>query len=445
VPIDSVERVRKSIGGARARGLSVSVAGTRHSEGGQSSAAGSLNLDMMGLRGAELLDDGRHVRVGAGATWAEVQARLLPAGRAVKVMQTSNIFSVGGSLSVNCHGRTPGVPPIIATVRSLTLVNADGELRLCGREQNRELFRHAIGGYGLFGVIVEAELETTDDPFCRMEVELLAAREYPSAFAATLADPTVELVFGRLAPTLNGEALIYRVHRVDDAPAVQGGTREAQASALWHFALEASKHGRPLLALRWALERRTRSQGELARRNDFMAASVASLRQYRLNEGRAVEILHEYYVPRARYWDFVEGLDAVQRNLGLCSLNITIRDVGRDEESALPYAREDSFAFSLYYRQVLRRDAIAQQGALQRALIDLAVSLGGTFYLPYQLHYAEAQLLAAYPGIDAFWQAKHRLDPEGVFSNTFFERYGRQPGTAAALGPTKDRTRAPSR
>src|SRR5712692_8328193 len=74
------------------------------------------------------------------------------AGRAVKLMQTSNVFSIGGSLSVNCHGRLPGRPPMISTVRSLSLLTADGEIKRCSRSDNAELFRHAIGGYGLFGV-----------------------------------------------------------------------------------------------------------------------------------------------------------------------------------------------------------------------------------------------------------------------------------------------------
>jgi FAD/FMN-containing dehydrogenase len=57
-------------------------------------------------------------------------------------------------------------------------------------------------------------------------------------------------------------------------------------------------------------------------------------------------------------------------------------------------------------------------------LIDLAVGLNGTFYLPYQLFYSQEQLHRAYPGATAFWGAKKTYDPIGLFSNKLFEKYG---------------------
>ena len=59
-------------------------------------------------------------------------------------------LTLGGALSSNAHGR--GSPrPDRGGGRGVDLVDADGELRPCSREENAELFRLAIGGYGLFG------------------------------------------------------------------------------------------------------------------------------------------------------------------------------------------------------------------------------------------------------------------------------------------------------
>jgi FAD/FMN-containing dehydrogenase len=68
-----------------------------------------------------------------------------------------------------------------------------------------------------------------------------------------------------------------------------------------------------------------------------------------------------------------------------------------------------------------------QSKILQRTtidLVDLAVGLQGTFYLPYQLYYSAAQLRRAYPEIDAFFAAKKTYDPDGLFSSKFYEKYG---------------------
>ncbi len=57
--------------------------------------------------------------------------------------------SVGDSAARNAAG--PDGRPMVAHLRSLTLVTADGELRRASREHAPELFRLAVGGFGAFG------------------------------------------------------------------------------------------------------------------------------------------------------------------------------------------------------------------------------------------------------------------------------------------------------
>jgi FAD/FMN-containing dehydrogenase len=64
-------------------------------------------------------------KVGAGASWSELQKEANEYGLAVRVMQASNIFSIGGSISANCHGwdHKPGC--LRNTLINMTLVNAE--------------------------------------------------------------------------------------------------------------------------------------------------------------------------------------------------------------------------------------------------------------------------------------------------------------------------------
>jgi hypothetical protein len=66
-------------------------------------------------------------------------------------------------------------------------------------------------------------------------------------------------------------------------------------------------------------------------------------------------------------------------------INVTIRIVHQDTVTALPYAREDMFAYVLYFNQKFndRESPILQKTTTE--LIDLALGLSGTYYLPYQL------------------------------------------------------------
>jgi len=134
------------------------------------------------------------------------------------------------------------------------------------------------------------------------------------------------------------------------------------------------------------------------------------------------EILQEYFVPRDRLVEFIDGLRGALADRKADLLNASIRVVHKDN-LVLSYAKDDVFAVVLYLSQGTNSEGNADMGHLTRRLIDLAESLDGTFYLPYQLHYTKQQLKAAYPELDAFLQLKRKYDPSGIISNRLYEKY----------------------
>jgi hypothetical protein len=65
--------------------------------------------------------------------------------------------TVGDSVAANAIG--PDGRPMVAFLRSLTLVTADGELRRASRDQAPELFRLAVGAFGVFGPFYSVTLD----------------------------------------------------------------------------------------------------------------------------------------------------------------------------------------------------------------------------------------------------------------------------------------------
>jgi nitric oxide reductase activation protein len=172
--------------------------------------------------------------------------------------------------------------------------------------------------------------------------------------------------------------------------------------------------------VRWTLEKRgeailhtclSRNQAInqkepcLVSRNQEMYDSMDYLR----NRLKDTDILQEYFIPQDKMSEFVDGLRSIVERNGANLLNVTIRVVHKDTVSALPYAKEDMFAYVLYFNQELnqRQSQILQQTTVE--LIDLSVGLQGTFYLPYQLYYSPQQLRRAYPEIDTFFAAKKKI------------------------------------
>jgi hypothetical protein len=106
-------------------------------------------------------------------------------------------------------------------------------------------------------------------------------------------------------------------------------------------------------------------------------------------------------------------------------LNMTVRTVLRDDDSFLRYADGPMFALVLLFCIPRTAEADRQMVPLTRELVDAAISLGGRYYLPYRLHATPEQLAMAYPQARAFFEAKRTWDPDLLFRNHFFEKYGR--------------------
>ena len=58
-----------------------------------------------------------------------------------------------------------------------------------------------------------------------------------------------------------------------------------------------------------------------------------------------------------------------------------------------------------------------------RELIDGALSLKGSYYLPYQVHATNEQFHKAYPNAKKLMELKTKLDPTFKFRNIIWDTY----------------------
>src|SRR5436189_5050810 len=175
------DELAEIVGSASQRGLPISASGCRHSMGGQQFAADSICIDTRSLDRVISFDQERGlVEAEAGIQWSKLIHACLEAESGkqkqwgIAQKQTgADTFALGGSLSSNVHGRGLAMKPLISNVGSFTLVNADGKSVHCSRAENNELFRLAIGGYGLFGLIDSVTLRLVPRQKLRRVVEII--------------------------------------------------------------------------------------------------------------------------------------------------------------------------------------------------------------------------------------------------------------------------------
>src|SRR6266576_6410499 len=180
---------------ASRKGLPISVSGCRHAMGGQQFATDSICIDTRSLDRVISFDQERGlVEAEAGIQWPKLIRAYLEAESGkqkqwgIAQKQTgADTFTLGGSLSSNVHGRGLTMKPLISNIESVTLINADGKLIRCSRDENQELFRVAIGGYGLFGLIDSVTLRLVPRQKLRRVVEIIRAGDLATRFEERIA------------------------------------------------------------------------------------------------------------------------------------------------------------------------------------------------------------------------------------------------------------------
>jgi FAD/FMN-containing dehydrogenase len=159
------DEVAEVLGHAVRNDLAVSVRSGGHSLVGHSTNTGGMVIDLRRMAGIEVVDaERRLVRVGSGATWAEVAAALEPHGWGLTSGDTTSVgvggLTLGGGMGwmVRRHGLT------IDNLRSARVVTADGRLITASADEHPDLFWALRGGGGNFGVVVDFDFEVHETP-----------------------------------------------------------------------------------------------------------------------------------------------------------------------------------------------------------------------------------------------------------------------------------------
>ena len=439
VEVRSVDDIAKTLAFARDNKLSVTTAGVRHSMGGQAFRKGGIVLDMRGFNKIVLNESSRSVTVQPGATWHDIQNVLHPRF-AVRAMQSTDIFSVGGSISVNAHGMDHQAGALAKSIKSMKVMLADGSLQTVSATENKDLFNLVVGGYGLFGVIVEAELDIADNLVYQTGRRMMDYKEFPALFARRDREgrqyrPDVRPPLDRAELVPEGIAALYlhqgRRHRFQARAARRG----LSGTKLRRLTINLSKQGPLFQEMKWLSEKHiehrmetctvTRAQAIgsaeacLVNRNDPMHDSVPYLRNSLPND---TDILHEYFIPRSQFVSFVDGMRKVLTDNKTNLLNASVRIV-HQENNFLTYSPEPAFSLVLYINQTTDDEGNRRMKKATEELIDLTIAHKGRFFLPYQLYYSRDQLQRSYPQINDFFAAKRKYDPSELFTNTFYQKY----------------------
>jgi FAD/FMN-containing dehydrogenase len=438
VPIASVSDLQRALRRADSEGQTISIAGGRHAMGAQQFARESLMFDTTRFNRVRSLDRARGiVDVEAGIMWPALVDYLLKAqeGRprqwGIAQKQTgADRLTIGGALSANVHGRGLRMKPFIADVESFVLIDARGNARTCSRSENAELFRLAIGGYGLFGAISTVKLRLIPREKIQRVVEVRLIDDLPKAFEQRIADGYLFGDFQFSVDERSDDFLrrgVFSCYKPVDAGTPVPAAQRELVDEGWHALLLLAHNDKSTAFDQYARYYMSTS-GQIYWSDTHQMSTYLDDYHVRLDKqlgvrDRATEMITEIYVPRPALPSFMAEVAAAFRTNGVPIVYGTVRLIEQDAESVLAWATQPYACIIFNLHVVHTEEGMARAGQAFRDLIDMGMKRGGRYYLTYHRHARRDQVEACYPQVPEFLRLKRKYDPEERFQSEWYRHY----------------------
>ena len=430
-----VAEVADAVSAAARRGESLAIAGARHAMGGQQFLSGGTLLDTRRLNQVRWFDRGcALLEVEAGSTWPDVIRGYLALQRGpgpafgIRQKQTgADRLTLGGAVGANIHGRGLTARPFVQDIEGLEVVTPTGDIVRCSRTENSELFRHVVGGYGLFGVVTAVTLRLVPRVKVQRHVASLAVEELLDAFNERIGAGHLYGDF-QFATAPDGADFLrtgvlssYRPLDIDH-PIPERQLRLSQRD--WNELLKLShsdKHAAFQKFTAFYLATHGQAYWSDTHQLNLYLEDYHGALDHRLGAAvRGSEMITELYVPRSRLVEFMNDVRHDFRMNGVDFIYGTIRLIEAEQDTALPWARENwaCVIFNLHIDH--RPEDIGRAATHFRRLIDHALRHQGSYSLTYHRYAQRAQVLAAHPHMRDFLAAKRRMDPGELFQSDWY-------------------------
>ncbi|MBX9938574.1 MAG: FAD-binding oxidoreductase [Candidatus Obscuribacterales bacterium] len=418
--------------------------GARHAMGGQQFIDGGTMLDLRPLNRLLSLDcRSGTAKFESGASFKDVIEQL-NAYQNKKGTEPDNQWTIrqkptgvdsvtlGGAVSSNIHGRGLKMSPFAADVEAIELLTPQGDLinlklELEGAKAGSDkLFRHAVGGFGLFGVITAVTLRLKKRQTVQREVSLCRSEDLIGLLEKRIAGGAEYGDFQFAIDSKSEDFLslgILSTYKPVPVPSAQVDELQGKQASLspdnWRDLIYLA-HIDKKKAFKLYSDHYMRTNGQLyltdaMQLSTYFESYHREMKHEHLRQGS--EIITELYVPVTYLPYFLKRAATILRARKADLIYGTVRLIEKDNISALPWAREQRacIVFNLH----VEPSTLLSTKETLRELIDLALALAGSFYLTYHRYFREDQIRHAYPEIEDFLAYKCELDPQWRLRNNW--------------------------
>ncbi|GEM_PF-112134 len=433
---NSIDSIGETIRTAHREGKAICIAGARHAMGAQQFATNGILIDTTAMsRVLNFNPQEGTVEVEAGIQWPVLIGYLIKAQKnqpnqwGIAQKQTADWLSIGGSLGSNVHGHGLRTKPFIEDVESFVLIDANGMELRCSRQENTELFRLAIGGYGLFGIIYSITLRLAPRQKVERVAEIIGVEDLMQAYEERIRDG---FLYGTFLYNANPESddflrkgiLVY--YRPVDTSKPVPDYEEQPSSDKW-INLRYLAHTDKGQYFQKVSRHYLSTSGNLSwsdtHQMGLYIKGYHHILDQMLGTPESSDITTEVYVPRGAIVDFA---GEVREDFRKNRVDLIFGDIGiiqRDDESFLAYAKKNYARMSFNVHTVHSPEGVERTRQAYRRLIDMAVRRGGSYYLTNHRFATSDQVKACYPQFQEFLRLKKKYDPEERFQSDWYRYY----------------------
>jgi FAD/FMN-containing dehydrogenase len=309
-------------------------------------------------------------------------------------------------------------------------VDFEGILRKCSRSENPELFKLAIGGYGLFGVITTVKFRLSHREKLERTVEIADVEQAVKLFQDRI---NRGFLYGDFQYAIDPESKdflkrgVFSTYRPVDLRTPISDIQKELAPDDWkrlYFLAHQDKSEAFKRYSQYYLS--TSGQiywSDLHQMSVYLDDYHKALDQKLGEKESATEMITEVYVPRKELRNF---FDLVREDFRKNKTNViygTIRLIEEDNESFLAWAKKP-YACIIFNLHVVHTPSGIERAKQEfRGLIDRALQFGGSYFLTYHRWATRDQVEQAYPQFIQFLRLKRKYDPEERFQSDWYRHY----------------------
>ena len=407
----STDELCAAVAEAKSAGQTVRARGSGHSFTGAAACHG-VALDLSHWTGIVDADgDTGLVTVRSGTPLRELNAELDRLGLAMANLGDIDAQTIAGAISTGTHGTGAGLGGLATQVTALELVQGDGTLVRCSRDERPDLFDAARVSVGALGVLTSVTLQTVPS-------FVLEAQERPEPLERVLETIDDEAArndhFEFYWFPYGPKALVKRNNRV---PA--GTPARPMNKARQYFEYEIMEN--KLFGL---LCRAGRAVPKLVQPLNKISSQALSARTYSdvshrvFVTSRSVRFVEsEYAVPREKLREVLDELRArVAKLADPVMFPVEVRVAAADDIwLSTAYQRDSAYIAIHQYLGMPYREYFD-------AFESIVGQVGGRPHWGKMHTLGAADLRERYPRFDDFLKVRAELDPEGRFANPYTDR-----------------------